>query len=124
MIVGTGTDILQVSRVSAALARTPRLARRILTESEFVDWQQSKQQARFLAKRFAAKEALVKALGTGIGRGVSWQHFEIAKDPAGRPIVIVTAGAEKIAQEMGIRRFHLSYSDEQEYIVAFAIAEG
>jgi len=121
MIAGIGTDILQISRLARALERTPRLPERILTPAELVRYQQAKDKPRFLAKRFCAKEAAAKALGTGIGRGVSWQHLEITSNPEGRPLLVLSDGAQARAESMGVTASHLSYSDEQEYVVAFVI---
>ncbi|MGB0468525.1 MAG: holo-ACP synthase [Pontibacterium sp.] len=123
MIFGIGTDILRISRVEIALARTPRLPERILTPAELKAWQVAAHPAVFLAKRFAAKEAAVKALGTGIGRGISWQHFEISHDQWGKPLLSLSGAAKVRANERALGRFHLSYSDEQEYVVAFVVAE-
>lgn len=124
MIRGIGTDILQISRMEQALERTPALAQRILTTSEYEQFLKVSNPSLFLAKRFCTKEAVSKALGTGIGRGVSWKHIEIAKDASGRPEVELSAGALDRAEGLGIKSVHLSYSDEKEYIVAFAVAEG
>lgn len=123
MIFGLGTDIVAITRIQAALERTPALANRILTSNELAEFTQSKQPARFLAKRFAAKEAAVKALGTGIGRGVSWQQLQIDKNEQGRPLLIISGRADEIARSLGITRWHLSYSDEIDYVVAQVIAE-
>lgn len=123
MICGIGTDILEIARIEAALNRTPKLAGRILTPAEHEQFAQSAQPARFLAKRFAAKEAAVKALGTGIGRGIGWQQFEIGHDTLGKPLLEVTGNAQARATELGIRSWHVSYSDEQAHVVAFVIAE-
>ncbi|SIS91699.1 holo-ACP synthase [Neptunomonas antarctica] len=123
MIQGIGTDILQMERARAALQRTPGIAKRVLTPSELDSFEQSTIPERFFAKRFAAKEAVVKALGTGIGRGVSWQHIEVVNNSMGKPEVRLSAGAEEHAQRQGIIKIHISYSDEQDYVVAFAIAE-
>jgi holo-[acyl-carrier protein] synthase len=123
MIVGIGTDILSIDRAKAALTRTPAIAKRILTPQELTEYQQHPQPERFFAKRFSAKEAVVKALGTGIGRGVSWQHIRITKNALGRPLVSLTDGALESAEQQGIETIHLSYSDEQESVVAFAVAE-
>ncbi len=123
MIIGVGTDILQIERMRKALLRTPKLADRILTPSELVLCTSKTDSALFLAKRFAAKEAIAKALGTGIGRGVSWQHMEISKDRYGRPLVELSLGAAARAKELSIDSLQLSYSDEKEYVVAFVIAE-
>ncbi|UTW03807.1 holo-ACP synthase [Amphritea atlantica] len=123
MIIGVGTDLLDIRRIGKALERTPRLAERILTEHELEQFHLASQPVNFLAKRFAAKEAVVKALGTGIGRGISWQHFNITYDPSGRPLVQLNGGAQEKAVELGIRQIHISYSDETDHIVAFAVAE-
>ncbi|MBN3564576.1 holo-ACP synthase [Aliamphritea spongicola] len=123
MICGIGTDILEIARIENALSRTPKLANRILTPAELEKFAQSAQPARFLAKRFAAKEAAVKALGTGIGHGIGWQQFEICHNALGKPLLKVTGNAEIKAGELGIRSWHLSYSDEQAHVVAFVIAE-
>lgn len=123
MIVGLGTDIVAISRIEAALDRTPKLAERVLTPTELEEWQGSKQPARFLAKRFAAKEAAVKALGTGIGRGVGWQQLEVSKNELGKPFIQLTGVAAQIAEQLGATHWHLSYSDELEYVVAQVIAE-
>lgn len=124
MIMGVGTDILQIARIEQSLQRTPKLAERILTSDELKFFAEDSRPALFLAKRFAAKEAVSKALGTGIGRGVSWHHIQIDKDEYGRPLVTLVEGAEARATSLGITNLQLSYSDEREYIVAFAVAEG
>ena len=123
MILGVGTDIVAIARIESALERTPALAQRVLTPTELQQWQESRQPARFLAKRFAAKEAAVKALGTGIGRGVGWQQLEVSKNALGRPLISLSGRAAEIAQEQGASHWHLSYSDEVDYVVAQVIAE-
>ena len=123
MIFGVGTDILQVCRMRTALSRPPALMKRILTPSELKACHDSSDSALFMAKRFAAKEAIVKALGSGIGRGVSWQHVEVIHSAAGQPHVILSGGAQQLAVHEGVVNVHLSYSDEKDFIVAFAVAE-
>ncbi|RTE65837.1 holo-ACP synthase [Amphritea opalescens] len=123
MILGVGTDLLDIRRIGKALERTPRLAERILTAAEFEQFSTSSEPVNFLAKRFAAKEAAVKALGTGIGRGISWQHFNISHDSLGRPLIEMNGGALEKAEQRGIRQIHISYSDETDHVVAFAVAE-
>lgn len=123
MIVGLGTDIVEIDRIEAALARTPGLARRILTPVEHLQFEQAREPARFLAKHFAAKEAAVKALGTGIGRGVGWQQLQLQRTPGQAPVLALFGQAEAIAAQRGIRHWHLSYSDERYYVTATVIAE-
>jgi len=123
MIVGIGTDLLQLERIDKALKRTPKLAERILTPVELQQFKKSSQGSRFLAKRFAAKEAVVKALGTGIGNGVGWQHIEISKDELGKPLITLNGGALLRADSLGVQNSFLSYSDERDYIVAMVVLE-
>lgn len=123
MIQGIGTDILQLERARAALKRTPGLAKRVLTATELQFYEKTTEPERFFAKRFAAKEAVVKALGSGIGHGVSWQHIEITNNALGKPEIMLSAGAQQHAHRQGIVKVHISYSDEQDYVVAFAVAE-
>ena len=121
-MIAVGTDILKVQRVEEVLARLgERFARRILTEKELEEYQDSAQAARLLAKRFAAKEAIAKSLGTGIGRGVSWQDMQIEHDEHGAPVVVLTGGALSAAQQRGGARVALSIADEHDYVVAFAV---
>lgn len=123
MILGLGTDIVEIIRVKSALERTPKFASRILSSEELSEYQQQRFPERYLAKRFAVKEAVAKALGTGIGRGVSWHHIRVERSESGQPKVLLTEGAKRIADQLGVTHWHLSYSDEQQYVVAQAIAE-
>ncbi len=123
MIKGIGTDIIQIQRVRRALARSKRLPERVLTTEELAQFHASSRPELFFAKRFAAKEAAVKALGTGIGRGVGWQHLQVTHDSWGKPALRLSGGAAARAEAMQIQVLHLSYSDEQEYVVAFVVAE-
>ncbi len=124
MIVGIGTDIAQRSRIAATLDRLGEsFARRILCEAELKDFQNSAQPAAFLTKRFAAKEAAGKALGTGIGRGVSFQHIQINHDENGAPVLLLSAGAADRLALLGGQKAHISISDEAEYATAFVVLE-
>lgn len=123
-ILGLGTDIAEIERVEKALQRTGILfARRILTEAEMTQFESTKPQAKFLAKRFAAKEAASKALGTGIAKGVSFQDFEISNDEFGKPWLQLSGQAKVIADKLGANHCHLSISDERHYAVATVILE-
>lgn len=124
MIVGLGTDIAEIERVEKALARSGEsFARRILTDSELEQFQASKQQGRFLAKRFAAKEAASKALGTGIAQGVTFHDFTISHDKLGKPLLILSGQAAKLASQLQVENIHLSISDERHYAMATVILE-
>lgn len=123
MIKGVGVDIVAVARIQEALDRTEGFADRILTNSELERFKVVKQQAHFLAKRFAAKEALVKALGTGIGSGVTWHQIEIYNDEKGAPSIRLSGVAETIMQSMNAKQCRLSLSDEQHSAVAFVVID-
>ncbi|PNH92373.1 holo-ACP synthase [Vibrio diazotrophicus] len=124
MIVGLGTDIAEIERIEKALNRSGEaFAQRILTESELEVFTNLKQKGRYLAKRFAAKEAASKALGTGIAHGVSFQDFEISNDENGKPVLTLSGKAQQIAQASSVRSVHLTISDERHYAVATVILE-
>ncbi len=121
-MIAIGTDILEIKRIDEVLSRLgERFVRRILTEQEQAEYRDSGQPARLLAKRFAAKEAIAKALGTGIGRGVSWQDMQIEHNDSGAPLVRLSGGALEVVQRRGGSRVELSLADEQDYVVAFAV---
>jgi holo-[acyl-carrier protein] synthase len=124
VIKGIGLDIVQIDRIESALTRTDGFAARILNDREQQEFSVSKQPARFLAKRFAVKEAVSKALGTGIGRGVSFQDIELKKRETGQPYIELSGGAQEVSDKLGISDWFISYSDEQKYVVAQAVGEG
>ena len=120
MIFGIGTDIVRISRIQKGLDRYgERFARRILAGQELVDFQSTLHPARFLARRFAAKEAVVKAYGTGFTRGMTFRDIVVNHDVAGKPLLLLSGRALELQHEMGIGETFISISDEQEYAVAF-----
>jgi holo-[acyl-carrier protein] synthase len=120
-MIAIGTDILQLERIEEVLERQgERFVQRILTPAEQAEYAGSKRQSHLLGKRFAAKEAVVKALGTGIGNGVGWQDIQVEHDELGAPLVVLTGGAAARAEQLGGARVLLSLADEQDYVVAFA----
>ncbi|MCL6417146.1 holo-ACP synthase [Aestuariirhabdus sp. Z084] len=122
MVVGIGTDIVRIDRIERSLSKLGiRFAERVLTEQEQVLFQQASKPATFLAKRFAVKEAASKALGTGIADGVSFQHIFLEHDFRGAPVLRLSARALEIASERGASDFHVSLSDEKDYVVAFVV---
>lgn len=122
-IIGLGTDIVQISRFGSVNHERPGVAKKVLTPDEFAIFAQTAHPQRFLAKRFAAKEAAVKALGTGIGHGVSWQDLWLSHSDKGQPILQYTGGFAEIAKGLGVTSSFISISDEQEYAVASVILE-
>ena len=125
MILGIGTDIVRIERMEAALSRHgARFAIRLLARSELDDFMRAARPAAFLAKRFAAKEALVKALGTGFRDGIRPRHVVVHRDDLGKPELRLAGAARSRADHMGVRHIHLSLTDEREYAVAFVVVEG
>jgi holo-[acyl-carrier protein] synthase len=123
MIVGIGSDVVQIDRIEAALARRPGFAQRILTPTEMATFQHEAKPAAYLAKRFAAKEAIAKALGCGIGEKMSWQDVETYRTDLGKPEVSFTGAALKQLNRLGGKSCHLSLSDELSVALAFAVIE-
>lgn len=121
MVIGIGTDIVQVARIRAALERQGRsFAERVLCQAELATFDNKNNKAAYLAKRFAAKEAASKALGTGIG-AISWHDFEITNDSAGAPHLELTGAALRKMEELNATRALLSISDERDFVVAFVV---
>jgi len=124
MIFGVGTDIVKISRMEKNLAsHGERFAKRILSEAEFSDYANVVSKGAFLAKRFAAKEAAVKALGTGFRDGISMTHISVGHDDLGKPLLVFADAALKIATDKNIKAMHLSIADEKEYAVAYVVME-
>ncbi|PLR36765.1 holo-ACP synthase [Chimaeribacter californicus] len=124
-ILGLGTDIVEITRIEAVVERSgDRLARRILCDNEWALYQQHQQPVRFLAKRFAVKEAAAKALGTGIRQGLAFEQFEVVNNALGKPGLVLHARAAEIAAEMGVTSIHVTLADERRYACATVIVEG
>lgn len=121
-VVGIGTDIVDIRRIAKMSENVQqRLAKRILTPEEHQHYQTLKQPERFLAKRWAGKEAAAKALGTGIANGVSFQHFNIVSLPSGQPTLELNSQALVLAENLNANSWHISLSDEVNYATAFVV---
>ena len=124
MIFGIGTDIVEVSRIAASIEEFgDAFAARILAESEFESYQQTTIKARFLAKRFAAKEAFSKALGTGLRAPATFQNIAVSHDDLGKPILILAKELQLFLQSKKISHTHISISDEKNLATAFVVLE-
>lgn len=124
MIVGIGVDIAETARVRELAARYgERFAQRILTADERTEFDRRNRPDDFLATRFAAKEALAKALGTGIGKRFGFHSAQIDHDGSGRPMVRFLESAESLVDELGITDALISLSDERHYVVAMVVLE-
>lgn len=119
-VVGIGTDIIEISRITNMAEGTRhRLAKRVLTAEEYQHYEQSTHPDRFLAKRWAGKEAVSKALGTGIADGVSFQHINIISLASGQPNLVLSQRALEVAKALGANYWHISLADEKHYATAF-----
>ncbi|OSI35183.1 holo-ACP synthase [Neisseria dumasiana] len=124
MIYGIGTDIVALSRIEKLYKKYGQsFAERLLSRVEMLEYPQAARPVNFLAKRFAAKEAFAKAVGTGIRSPVSLRNIGIGHDALGKPEFICEPELEKWLKDQGIRRVHLSMSDEDDKVMAFAVAE-
>ena len=125
MIVGIGVDLCAISRINDAVSRRGEcFAKRILAPKELAELNGLNHSMRvaFLAKRFAAKEAVAKALGTGIGRGFGFRDVAITHDELGRPVVVLNTENASLAATAQYRT-HLSISDERTHVIAFCTIE-
>jgi len=123
MIVGIGTDIVDISRVLHLVEKGDAFAQRVLTESEFDVYATKTQKHTYLAKRWSAKEAVSKALGTGIAQGITFKDIEVLNDDYGKPRVHLSGRALEVAFCLQIKHWHISISDEKHYAVSFVVAE-
>ena len=123
MIFGIGTDILRLERVAAAHARFGRrFAERLLMPEELALFDRGRgTPVRFLAMRFAAKEAIVKALGTGFAHGMWLRDAGVLPDPRGRPEIIWSPRGQQLCQRLGVGAGHISLSDEAGLVVAMVV---
>jgi len=124
MIFGVGTDIVELSRVQATYDRFgEHFVRRILMAEELELFRDAKWPVRFLAMRFAGKEAAAKAMGTGFRHGIWVRDIGITNNDWGRPLIIWSERGRKVCNELGIGDGHVSLTDDAGLIVAFAVVE-
>ena len=124
MIYGVGTDVVELSRVKATYERFgERFVQRLLMDEEFELFHRSKWPVRFLAMRFAGKEATVKAMGTGFAHGVWIRDVGIINDDWGRPLPIWSERGRRVCDRLGIASGHVSLTDDAGLIIAFAVVE-
>jgi holo-[acyl-carrier protein] synthase len=128
MIIGIGNDVIDIRRIEATLDKYgERFIRRLFTEVEIAKSERRAQRAASYAKRFAAKEACSKALGTGFRAGVFWKDMGVVNEPSGKPTMQLTGGArarlEKLTPEGHSIRIHLTITDDFPYAHAFVMIE-
>ena len=120
--VGLGVDIVEIARMRAILARTPNFRERVFSEEERAYCDGTASPEVHVATRFAAKEAVVKALGTGFSRGIGVRDIEVRRNAKGRPYVVLSGRAKEIAREQGVRELPVSLSFTHAEAVACAMA--
>lgn len=124
MIVGTGVDLAEVARIRASVERYgARFVQRVFTAREIAYVERKANKYERFAARFAAKEAGMKALGTGWSRGVTWKDFEVTNLPSGRPTLVLHGVAAGIAAELGVKTVQLSLTHTAELALAWVLLE-
>ena len=124
MIYGIGTDVVEVKRIKGAIERFgDAVAKKILNNAEYSIYNKTKVKENFLAKRFAAKEAFAKALGTGFRGMVTLKSIEVTNNSLGKPSIKMTAGLQNLVDSLDIKSCYLSISDEKNIAVAFVVLE-
>jgi holo-[acyl-carrier protein] synthase len=124
MIIGVGTDIVELARVQATYDRFgEHFVRRILMDEELELFRQTKWPVRFLAMRFAGKEAATKAMGTGFRHGIWVRDVGITNNDWGRPLIIWSERGRKVCEKLGIGKGHVSLTDDAGLVMAFAVVE-
>ena len=121
MILGTGVDTVSLSRFETKLNETPRLKDRLFLDIETVN-DGAEASIQTLAGRFAAKEAVIKALGGE--SGIEWHGIEVGKESSGKPVIWLHGETAKLALRAGVRKLHVSISHDGDVAIAFVIAEG
>ncbi len=123
-IFGVGTDLVEVARIERALKRWgERFPEHLLMDDEWTEYRRTKRPVRYLAMRFAAKEALVKALGTGFRQGMWLRDVGCCQARSGKPLALFSEKGDRIRRERGAGRAEISLTDEAGLVVAFAVME-
>lgn len=123
MVIGIGTDIIEIERIKNLCLKNERFIFKTFTENEMSLFGDNLDRYSTIAGNFAAKEACTKVFGTGI-TGLNWKDMEILRDPAGKPLVNLHGNALKIAESMGIKKIFISISHCREYAVAYGLGTG
>jgi holo-[acyl-carrier protein] synthase len=121
--LGVGTDIVHVPRLAAVFGRHPTFATRVFTPGEIAYCESHRDSVPRFAARFAAKEAVLKALGTGLADGMNWRDVEVVNDADRRPVVRLHGRVAAIARELGVRAVLISLSHDGEYALAHAVTD-
>jgi holo-[acyl-carrier protein] synthase len=124
-VIGIGVDLVECERIQRSIDRFgERFLHRVFTDGEIAYSMSMKFPARHLAARFAAKEAVSKAFGTGIGKAMGWRDIDVRKKPSGEPFLVFAGGAEQLAQERGVNNALITLSHSDQHAVATIVLEG
>jgi holo-[acyl-carrier protein] synthase len=124
-VIGIGTDITECLRIARMIERHGELfIDRVYTAEEIAYCQNRRQSTQHFTGRWAAKEAILKAIGTGWRRGIAWRDMEIRNDPSGRPVVAIRGGVQEVVEQLGVREILVSISHCHTHATAVAIAVG
>src|SRR5256714_15455882 len=123
-VLGIGVDMVEVERIQHSLDRFgERFMKRVFTEGEIAYCISMKFPARHLAARFAAKEAVSKAFGTGIGKSMGWKDIDVRRKPSGEPYLVLEGGAKKLAEERQVSKLSISLSHTEHHAMAVIVVE-
>jgi holo-[acyl-carrier protein] synthase len=124
-VIGIGVDLVECARIQHSLDRFgDRFLHRIFTDGEIEYSQSMKFPGRHLAARFAAKEAVSKAFGTGIGKAMGWRDIDVRKKPSGEPFLVFSGGAEELARKGGVTSALITLSHTDHHAMAMIVLEG
>ncbi len=124
MIFGTGLDIIEIARIKSSIERfSEKFEERVFTQGEIDYCRSQANPIPHFAGRFAAKEAILKSLGTGMADGISWKDMEVLNQESGKPKLTLQGNGKTIAESLNIKQIHISITHDRNYAVAHAIAE-
>ena len=124
-VLGIGVDLVECERIQHSLDRFgQKFLNRVFTEGEIEYSMSMKFPARHLAARFAAKEAISKAFGTGIGKAMGWKDIDVHRKPSGEPFVVLEGGAKKLAEERKVSKVSITLSHTEHHAMAMIVIEG
>ncbi|SCZ80795.1 holo-ACP synthase [Acidaminobacter hydrogenoformans] len=122
MLVGIGTDLIEIDRIRRAITRNERFLARVFTEEERIFFEARDMEAATIAANFAGKEAVLKVLGTGIS-GMSWKDIEVLRQSSGKPFIRLSGRAAAQAEQLGMGEILISLSHSKSHALAFAIGQ-
>ena len=123
MIKGIGTDIVEIKTIEKSILQSKRFKERVYTNNEIEYCEKKPNKFQHYAARFAAKEAVMKALGTGWDQGIQWKHIEVLNEPNGKPIILIRDKAKELTNKNEINDIYISLSHCENYATAFVVIQ-